>query len=195
MKPVYIFSILWAAFITLLAGGISMALVAIPGVGIILALVVSYCINITMGCGLLYFLISEGMYHPKVSPFVLIGGLIPGLDFLPFWIGLVIAGIVQKMSEEKGLLGNVARVAVAAQSMQNPSSALRGAQSLVKNTERAITGRPPQAANDNQMPEGAQETPRSLGNLKSPNTALNMSSDITRPSAGANDNQLHAKAA
>jgi hypothetical protein len=185
MKPQYIFLLLAAVFITGLSDGISWALLAIPYIGFVLALTVTFCINATMGAGLLFSLIQQGMYHPKFGPVAIIGGLIPGLNVLPFWVGLVGAGIMQDKSKERGIVGEVAGVASALQSGKNPLSKAGGAVSAFKNTER-LAGRPPQAANDNEpKSEAAAESRRPI-NL---NPRVGMNSDI------APGNKTYAKAA
>ncbi len=96
---------------------------AYPWIGIVLAFAITFCINVTMGAGLLFLLATQGMYHPKFGPFTLIGGLLPGLNFLPFWLGLVIAGIVHDKSKEGGSLGALAKLADDLQSTKNPLAA------------------------------------------------------------------------
>ncbi|MDO8518185.1 MAG: hypothetical protein Q7S26_02765 [bacterium] len=168
MKPLYVFLLLWAVFITGLADGISWALMAIPGIGFILALAITFCINATMGAGLLFLLISQGMYHPKFGPATVIGGLIPGINVLPFWIGLVVAGIVHDMGNEKGMIGEVAKLADNLQSTKNPLSRARSVMSASKDMRRLTEGRPPQIANDNEPQNEREEKARSPLNLKSP---------------------------
>jgi len=193
MKPLYIFLLLAAGFITALSDGISAALMAIPELGLVLSIAITFCINATMGVGLVFALVSNGMWHPKFGPVALIGGLLPGLNFLPFWIGLVGAGIVHDMSNEGGVIGEAAKIADTVQSGANPLAATRTALSASKNMERLTTGRPPaQEANDNE-PQ-AEEKSRSPLNLKSPGTSMN--SDIARPRAATPENsQLHAQVA
>jgi hypothetical protein len=143
MKPLHIFLLLFAVFIWGLADGLEagflglgLAPAAIPVAGVVVAgiteplgvalgITVGWCINVTMGCGLLLLLVMNGMYHPKFGQIAAIGAFIPGLDAFPFLIGLVITGIFYDLSKEKGLLGAAARVAVAAQSpsLQNTASA------------------------------------------------------------------------
>ncbi len=128
MKPLHVFLLLFAVFITALADGISFGLSILPGIGLIIGLALTFCINITMGSGLVLLLALNGMYHPKWGPAGLIGGLIPGLDFLPFWLGIVIAGIAQDMSKEKGLIGAAAGMVVAGTSVAsgNVTGAVKG---------------------------------------------------------------------
>ena len=184
MKPLYIFLLLWAVFITGLADGLSWALIAIPGLGFILGLAITFCINATMGIGLLFLLAANNMYHPRLSPFAIIGGLIPGLNVLPFWVGLVIAGIVYKTNAEGENLGGVTSTALKLQSTylsnKNPFQKMGAATGIVMNSRRA-EGRPPQAANDNEPENEPQEKSRSLPNLKSPSFAPRMNSDIAPP--------------
>lgn len=187
MKPLYIFLLMWAVFITGLADGISWALLPIPGLGIVLALAITFCINATMGMGLLFLLVSQGMYHPKFGPVGTILGLVPPFNFLPVWVGLVGAGIVQDMSKEKGTLGAVAGVATSLQSGKNPLTTARNLAGTVMN-ERRRAGRPPQAANDNEPQTEQEEKSRSPLNLKSP--SMSMNSDIA-PAR----NHTYAKAA
>ncbi len=110
MKPLHVFLLLFAIFITALADGISFGLSILPGVGLIIGLALTFCINITMGSGLILLLVMNGMYHPKWGPAGFVGGSIPGLDFLPFWLGVVIAGIMHDMAKEKSALGTVAKL-------------------------------------------------------------------------------------
>ena len=129
MKPSHLIFLFIAIFITLLADGLEAGLVnialapgAIPVVGALLAgvtapigiaigLVVSWCINVTMGSMLLLFLVLNGMYHPKWGTAGFIGAFIPGLNALPFLVGMVIAGIMHDIAQEGGALGTVAKVA------------------------------------------------------------------------------------
>lgn len=60
-----------------------------------------------MGSGLILLLVMNNMYHPTWGPAGFIGGLIPGLDFLPFWLGVVIAGIIQDIKKEKAAAGAI----------------------------------------------------------------------------------------
>jgi hypothetical protein len=168
MKPLYVFLLLWAVFITGLADGISMALAPIPGLGIVLALAITFCINATMGAGLVFLLASNGMFHPKFGPASIILGITPPFNFLPFWVGLVIAGIAHDMSNEKGALGEIAKLADNLQSTKNPLSRMKSIMSASKNMKRLVAGRPvAQAANDNEE-QSLQEKSRSPLNLKSP---------------------------
>jgi hypothetical protein len=128
MKPKYILLLLVAVFITLLADGLSAGLVgistavaAIPivdvfvaaitaPIGLGLALTVGWCINITMGAGLWLFLVLNGMYHPKWGPASFVGAAIPGLNALPFLVGMVVAGIMHDMAKQEGGLGTAAKL-------------------------------------------------------------------------------------
>jgi hypothetical protein len=93
-----------------------------------------------MGAGLIFLLISDGMFHPKFGPAGVIASFIPGLNALPFWIAVVGAGILQKMGEEDaGALGMMARItsSLNPMSLANPLAAggvtgtvLKAAQSL-----------------------------------------------------------------
>ena len=175
MKPQYIILLLSAAFITLLADGISVALAPIPGVGIILALAITFCINATMGAGIIIALGFFDMYHPRFSPFGIIGGLIPGLNFLPFWVGLVAAGIIYKMNAEGEDLGGISKVALNLQSTYQgggtPLSKFRAAKGIIM-SERRATGRPPQAQDEEGQEEAREE--KSRNKLKSPSLASRM---------------------
>ncbi|MGC9602427.1 MAG: hypothetical protein ABSE76_01650 [Minisyncoccia bacterium] len=153
MKPLYIFLLLYALFITGLTCGVSAGLVLIPGVGIALALVFSFCINVTMGSGLMLLLVTNGMYHPTWGPAGFIGSLIPGLDFLPFWLGIVIAGIVQDMSKEGGLAGKaigLVQTATAAAS-GNVTGTVQGIKNTTLSTKPVTIAQAP--ANDSETPQ------------------------------------------
>jgi hypothetical protein len=178
MKPLYIFLLLWAVFITGLADGISWALLPLPGLGFILALVITFCINATMGAGLIFLLISQSMWHPKFGPVATILGVLPPFNVLPLWLGLVIAGIVHDMGKEKGAVGEIAKLADTLQSTKNPFTRAASVMSTSKNIERLTTGRPPQAANDNEPENVGKETSRTRTELRSPNLAPHMNSDI-----------------
>lgn len=181
MKPLYIFLLLFAVLITGLADGLDVALSAIPGIGFILGLAISYCINITMGAGLLIALVSFDMYHPRISPFGIVAGLIPGLNVLPFWVGLVVAGIVYKMNAEGENLGGITSAALKLQSVYqsggSPFQKMRQAGGVVMN-ERRATGRPPAAAGPEPQQETPERTPRTMTDLKSPRFAPNINRDI-----------------
>lgn len=169
MKPHHIFLLLWAVFITGLSDGLAAALMAIPGVGFVLGLAVSFSINATMGVGLILALSACDMYHPRISPFTIIGGLIPGLNLLPFWVALVIAGIVYKINAEKKSLMPVAGVALSLQenyaSGTSPVQKMRQAFGMV--SERRATGRPPHII-ENAALQQEEAAPRSLPSFKSP---------------------------
>lgn len=184
---------MWAVFITGLADLISLALLPIPGLGIILAFAITFCINATMGMGLLIALISNGMFHPKFGPAGLVLGMTPPFNVLPIWIGLVIAGIVHDMSNEKGALGEVAKLADSLQSAKNPFSKA-GAVLTASSNMRLSAGRPPvQPANDHAPQEEQENKSRALPNLKSPSLATNINSDIAPARVGRT--QPYAKAA
>jgi len=143
MKPLYIFLLCYAIFITGLADGISAALLPLPGIGIVLGLAITFCINATMGIGLLLALSLNGMYHPRISPFGIIGGLIPGLNILPFWVGLVAAGIIYKMNAEGKNLSTVGSLALRLQSIyQSNASPFQKMTNSLKmvNDERKTVG-------------------------------------------------------
>ncbi len=164
MKPLYLIMLMYASFITGLSDGLAWAFTAIPGIGIVLAIAVSTCINITMGSGLLILLISNKMLHPKFGRFGVVAGAIPPFNMLPIWIALVSAGIAQKMGEEKTALGAIARIATATNptSLANPVGAVKSAGAMVQAAQSAPQRSLP--ANDNQ-PQTEQRAP--LG-LKSP---------------------------
>ncbi len=164
MKPLYMIMLLYAVFITGLSDGLGWAFTAIPGIGIVLALAVSTCINITMGSGLLLLLISNKMFHPKFGRFGVVLSVMPPFNFLPIWIGLVGAGIAQKMGEEKTALGAIARLTTSANSVAtgNPVSTVKNVGAAAQNLKTPQHSLP---ANDNQ-PQTQQRAP--LG-LKSPN--------------------------
>lgn len=144
MKPQYIFLILFALFITGLADGIEAGLVGLGAapaativgavitpvtapLGIILGLAVSWCINVTFGAGLLMLMAYYDMWGVSYWKYLFPGiglEIIPGFDALPFWVAMVILCIIQQSKEEPGtVLGQVARVASAAASLENPATA------------------------------------------------------------------------
>ena len=175
MKPLYLLSILYALFITGLSDGIAFALAPIPVLGIIFAFTITFCLNITMGAGLIALLASHGMFHSKWGPLAVVGGFIPGFNFLPFWLGLVAAGIAQDMSKQKGLLGTLAKTATAAQPGGNIFVRASAVASAVQPNERRATGRPPAPAVAEENEPQEEEAPaRAPLNLKSPG----MHSDI-----------------
>jgi len=182
MKPLHIFLLMWAIFITGLADSISLALLPIPVIGFVLGLAITFSINATMGAGLLVVLMSQGMWHPKFGPVGMVLGLVPPFNFLPIWIGLVAAGIAHDMANEKGAVGEMAKLADTMQSTKNPLTRAKAAISTSKNLERLTTGRPPQADNDNYLDNERQEepgeTPRTRTELKNPSLAPRMNSDI-----------------
>ncbi len=183
MKLHYIFFLLVAIFITGLADGITWALAPIPGIGFVLGIAIAFCINITMGVGFLMPLLAlSDMYHPRISPFGIIAGLIPGVNVLPFWVGLVIAGIIYKTNAEGKSLGGVTGTAFKLQSIYqsggNPISKMREAGSATRNSRRDLdrpeVPRPADAGEERQ-------SIRTLQNLKSPR----MNEDIRSPQAHA----------
>lgn len=160
MKPLHVFLLLFAAFITALADGISLALSIIPYVGIMIALVISYCINITMGAGLILLLAVNGMYHPKWGPAGVVGGLIPGINVLPFWIGMVIAGIIHDKAKEGGIVGTIAGAVEGGTSALSgsPAGTLQAAKSIVPSIRQKTV---PEPANDNKA-AAPERTPSTL---------------------------------
>jgi hypothetical protein len=162
MKPLYLLLIFYALFITAFADALELAFTAvIPGFGIMIGMPLAICINITMGSGLVFLLAQNGMFHPKFGPAGIIASLMPGIGSLPIWIGLVIAGILQKTAEEKtGIMGTLAKAASSTSSFSasNPVSAVKSARTITQAPQSQ-----PHAANDNS--ETKQRVPL---NLKSP---------------------------
>jgi len=178
MKPLYIVILLWAVLISLLADGIGGALEAIPVVGTVLGLVVALCVNVTMGAGFLFLLISNGMYHPKFGPFFIIGGFLPGIDFLPFWLGLGVVAILQDYEKEHPKAFGVAGAAIQT-ALNVESGNIAGA---AKSAARGASALGQQSASQDTRPAAQTET-RSPIALKSPN----INHDIA-PKRAANDN-------
>jgi hypothetical protein len=177
MKPLYIALMLYAVFITGLADGLELAFAAISGIGIVIGLAVSFCINITMGSGLVLLLANNKMFHPKYGPFGIVVSAIPGLNSLPVWIALVGAGIVQKMGEEEtGLTGMLARIAGAASSLSasNPVAALQSANTI----KQAVQDTPQHSLPANNTAPTAQQ--RTSLELKSPNINRDVTPRVTQ---------------
>lgn len=196
MKPLYIFLLMWAIGITGFADGITWAFAWLPGLGWLLSITIVFCINITFGSGLLFLLITNGMFHPRLGPVGVVFGVVPPFNFLPIWLGLVLAGIAHDMSKEKGALGEIAKLADTLQQTKNPLTRARAIMSASKDMSRLTQGRPPQPANDNE-PQGNEEKEKSRSplDLKSPGmpsnvVARNMHNDIVPASPPA-----YAKAA
>jgi hypothetical protein len=108
-----------------ISGSAGIALQAIPGVGtiagaavvpigIILGFIVNACISLTFGVGLIAALAFEGMAYPGYLGSVLFAEVVPGLDNLPLWTGIVILCLMKKKSTEGGMLGAAAALATAA---------------------------------------------------------------------------------
>ena len=192
MKTIYIIALMYAVGITFLADGIGGSLEAIPAIGTVLGIVVAFCINATMGAGLLYLLWANDMYHPNYGSFLTVGGVIPGLDFLPFWLGLVVAGIVYDMTREGNLagVGRVAQLAEELAQTKNPlsqmKSVMRARDDLKQPQSRLSFG----AAGTGEQEQQEEHQSRSMPNLKSPSLAPKMGSDISPIK-----NQSYAKAA
>jgi hypothetical protein len=164
MKPLYLLLIFYALFITGLGDALELAFTTIiPGVGIVIGMPLDVVINITMGSGLVLLLAQNGMFHPKFCPAGIVAGALPGIDSLPVWLALVIAGILQKMAtEETGTTGMLARVASSASSfsLSSPLAVMRSAGAILQTIKA-----PPQAAtNDNTE----TKQPRVPLNLTSP---------------------------
>lgn len=152
MKPLHIFLLTYALFITALADGLGAAFMAIPYIGFPLAIAISLSINITMGAGLLFALVANDMFHPKWGPAGVVASFIPGINVLPFWIGLVIAGILHQTEKGKGgAAGSVAKIlsTVNPASLTNPINALKTARTIGNTisearSEKTIEGEAPQ---------------------------------------------------
>jgi hypothetical protein len=134
MKPLYIGLVMYALAITALADALEAAFGSIlPGVGLVIGIPLAVCINITMGAGLVLALWLNDMFHPTFGPFGVTAGAIPGIDSLPIWLGLVIAGIVYKMQIEKSAvtkaIPSIAKTA-AGISLENPMSIVKGARDI-----------------------------------------------------------------
>ena len=193
MKPLYIFLLLYAAAVTFFADGIGGTLTLIPGFGLVLGPAIAFCINATMGAGLIVLLLINGLFHPRFGPFISVGGYIPYVDFLPFWLGLVIMGIIHDMQKNGepviGIGGLAKQLSLNYLSGKPPLQQLRGARSIIKN-ERSATGRVP--LNEQTPPQEEEASTRSpRTDLKSPTYSINR--DIL-PRA-ANDNRPYAQAA
>jgi len=188
MKPLYILLLLYAIFITGLADGLEVGFAILPGIGFFLGIIESFCINITMGAGLLLLLINNKMFHPKFGPFGVVLSLVPGLNALPVWIGLVTAGIIQKVGEEKGgILGAAAKITSSAKdiSISNPGAALKTAATV----RHALQTPQRTTANDN----GTGSKQRVPLDLKSPGINADIAS--RKPLFAANDNQPYVQKA
>ncbi len=81
---------------------IGVAISATSGpIGVVLGTVVSICISITMGGGLIAALALNGMFYPsKLIP--AFAELIPGLNNGPLWTVVVMRSMMQKYKEEHG---------------------------------------------------------------------------------------------
>jgi hypothetical protein len=147
MKPQYVFLILFALFITGLSDGLEAALAALGPIGIVLGITVSWCINVTMGAGLIFLLIYNGMFYPQYLYPGIAAGAVPGLDSLPFWVLVVVLCIIKKTGEEApGVVGQVARVAGAAALVSSNPATVRGAVKTLKTLEQVRQPAQPQAA-------------------------------------------------
>ncbi len=190
MKPLYLVLIFIALLITGLADALELGFATIiPGVGLMIGIPLAVCINITMGSGLVLLLVNNGMFHPRFGPMGIVAGAIPGLDSLPIWLALVIAGVIHKMAEEEsGIMGSVAKIASSANkfSLANPSATLKSL-NTARQTAQGISSR---SATSNLNTKPLSRSP--IG-LKSPS----LHGDIkpsTQPRA-ANDNRPYVQKA
>lgn len=128
-----------------------LATVTLP-VGVILGFVISACLSMTIGAGLITLLMFSGMFYPK---FLLPGGvaeLIPGFNLIPTWTAITILSVLQKNKEKGGVVGTVASVATG--NKVTAVASVAGARPRTPPPGRAMDGIQP-AANDNNLP-GAQ---------------------------------------
>jgi hypothetical protein len=86
-------------------------------IGIILSGVIDFCLSVSFGALISALLFYSGLFYPGY----LVSGwgleLLPGFNLLPGWTTVVIASILRKKSEEKGLFGDVAKIALTAGSV------------------------------------------------------------------------------
>lgn len=177
MRFLDVFLLLYAVFITGLADGIAGGLSAIPGIGMLLGMAIAFCINVTLGAGLLALLALNDMYHPRLSPFGIVGGLLPGLDFLPFWVGLVAAGIIYRMNAEGKPLAQMAKTALSLQAHYKEGgsfAAMKDAARIVRLSR--TTGSATEEDEGQENPRLEEEEGRTPLDLKSPT----MNGDIAR---------------
>jgi hypothetical protein len=189
MRLDYIFFLMLAIFITGLADGITWALTPLGGIGFVLGVAIAFSINVTMGVGLLLPLLAlNEMYHPRISPFGIVAGLIPGLNVLPFWVGLVIAGIIYKRNAEGKSLGGVAGAALKLQSVYqsgtNPFSAMREAGAVARNSRRTSDRYEASQTAGVEDSEERQRT-RTLPTRRLPSIAPHMNEEIRSPKTHA----------
>ncbi len=113
----------------LLGTTLDAAAVVTEPIGLMMGFAISICLSMTLGAGLIMFLILNGMYYPKI---MLPGGvaeLIPGFDLIPSWTAMTILCVLQKVKEEKAgsVVGAVASIATASPS---PSSLIQTARAV-----------------------------------------------------------------
>lgn len=78
----------------------ALAAVGVP-LGIALGFAVNFTLSVTLGTGLVMLLAFSGMFHPaRVIPAYL-GEIIPGLNNIPAWTGLVLYSLYKKSKEER----------------------------------------------------------------------------------------------
>jgi hypothetical protein len=69
-------------------------------IAVSMGVVVNFCIDITLGTILTMWLLSENMYYPRYGISAYIAELIPGLNNLPCWFGMVSLSIIRKSAED-----------------------------------------------------------------------------------------------
>ncbi|MBP7770508.1 MAG: hypothetical protein KA066_01190 [Candidatus Pacebacteria bacterium] len=150
--------------------GVAISATAGP-IGVILGTVVSICISITMGGGLIAALALNGMFYPsKLIP--AFAELIPGLNNGPLWTVVVVRSMMQKYKEEHGKSFFKRKSRAAAQEVSLAGAA------------RTNTA-PPSRTSPNRQAGSAAPMPRQEG--RAPMPALKSLDGIRRPTP-ANDN-------
>ena len=96
----------WGCTILGVVGGffgtfLDISAVVTEPIGIGLGFVVSICLSVTFGAGLIALLMFNGMAYWKI---IFSGGmveLLPGFDILPSWTAMTVACVLQKNKEDK----------------------------------------------------------------------------------------------
>lgn len=144
---------------------IGTAVAAVTGpLGIAVGLGISWCINITMGAGLVLLLLYEGMFYPHYLFPGFIAEIIPGINDLPFWMLIVVLCIIKKTGEEaEGVLGTAARVAAGAALIASNPASVRGTAATLQSVRRIR--QPESSLEETEEPQQQTRVPL---NLKSP---------------------------
>ena len=90
-----------ALVLGILGSFLNVSAVALVPIGILMAIILSVAFSVTFGAALILLLIFTRMFYPGVIVATVTAELLPGVNLLPTWTGLVARSIYNKRKEEK----------------------------------------------------------------------------------------------